>query len=81
VTDDIMPGVAQIQTGAWYDPAEPGETGTLDRHGNVNMLTLDKGTSRLSQGPSAQTALVEIEKWLADAPAVGIFNSPVAVPA
>ena len=81
VTDEIMPGVVQIQTGAWYDPAQPGRLGTLDLHGNVNVITLDKGTSRLAQGPSAQTALVEIEKWTAEAPAVRIFDSPVAVPA
>jgi len=77
VTDDIMPGVAQIQTGAWYDPADPAAKNSLDRHGNVNMLTLDKGTSKLAQGPSAQTALVEIEKWTADAPPVEIFDPPV----
>ena len=35
----------------------------LDRHGNPNVLTLDKGTSRLAQGPSAQTALVELERF------------------
>src|SRR6185369_10603953 len=40
-----------LATGAWYDPLVPGEIGTLDKHGNPNVLTLDKGTSRLGQGP------------------------------
>ena len=50
--------VVQLATGAWYDPVEPGRIGSLDRHGNPNLLTQDKGASRLSQGPSAQSALV-----------------------
>ena len=29
----------------------PGDPSALDRHGNPNVLTLDKGTSRLAQGP------------------------------
>lgn len=52
----------QIATGAWYDPAEPGTAGSLERHGNPNVLTLDKGTSRLALGPSAQTTLVDVER-------------------
>ena len=39
--------VVQLPTGAWYDPVEPGG---LDAHGNPNVLTLDKGTSKLAQG-------------------------------
>ena len=63
VTDAISPGVTLLQTGAWYDPDTPGRVGALDRHGNPNVLTLDKGTSKLAQGPSSQTALVEVEPW------------------
>jgi molybdopterin guanine dinucleotide-containing S/N-oxide reductase-like protein len=77
VTDDISRGVALIQTGAWYDPLEPGKLGTLDRHGNANVLALDKGTSKLAQGCSAQTALVEIEKWQDDIPEINVFSQPV----
>jgi biotin/methionine sulfoxide reductase len=76
VTDDISQGVALIQTGAWYDPLEPGKIGTLDRHGNANMLALDKGTSKLAQGSSAQTALVDIEKWQEDIPEINVFSQP-----
>ncbi len=62
VSPAVRPGVVQLSTGAWYDPVTPGEVGALENHGNPNVLTLDKGTSRLAQGPSAMTALVEVEK-------------------
>jgi biotin/methionine sulfoxide reductase len=76
VTDDISQGVVLIQTGAWYDPLEPGEIGTLDRHGNPNVLTLDKGTSKLAQASSAQTVLVEVEKWRALVPDITVRSGP-----
>jgi biotin/methionine sulfoxide reductase len=65
-----------MATGAWYDPEEPGVPATLDRHGNPNVLTLDKGTSRLAQGPSAQTTLVEVERFVGDPPPVRAFTRP-----
>ena len=77
VTDDISRGVTLIQTGAWYDPMEPGELGTLDRHGNANVLALDKGTSKLAQACSAQTVLVDIEKWREEVPEIKVFSQPV----
>jgi biotin/methionine sulfoxide reductase len=77
VTDNLRPGVAQISTGSWYDPEEPGVPGTLDKHGNPNVLTMDKGTSRLAQGPSAQTTLVEIEKYSGVLPPVSAFEPPL----
>jgi len=77
VTDAVRAGVAQLQTGAWYDPDTPGLVGTLDRHGNPNMLTLDKGTSKLAQGPSSQTVLVEVERWTQAVPAIAAFDRPV----
>lgn len=80
LTDDIRAGVIQISTGAWYDPAEPGEIGSLDKHGNPNVLTLDKGTSSLAQGSSAQSTLVEVEKFEADLPSVSAFEPPVIRP-
>ncbi len=65
----------QIATGAWYDPMHAGQPGTLDKHGNPNVVTLDKGTSRLTQGSVAQTALVDIEKY-PDPPPVSAFDTP-----
>ncbi|MCZ6604806.1 MAG: molybdopterin-dependent oxidoreductase [Alphaproteobacteria bacterium] len=76
VTDDVCAGVVVMATGAWYDPATPGG---LDRHGNPNVLTLDKGTSRLAQAPISQTALVEVEKIEGDAEPVRAFDPPEIV--
>jgi len=71
---DVMQGVAVMATGAWFDP--PDAAGEPERHGNANVLTLDIGTSPLAQGPSALTALIEIERWNAPAPAVRAFTPP-----
>jgi len=79
VTDDVRPGVVQLATGAWYDPADPAAADSLDKHGNPNVLTLDKGTSRLGQGPIAQSALVEIEKFDGPLPPVTAFTPPPTV--
>lgn len=76
LSEDVRPGVVQLATGAWYDPLEPGVIGTLDKHGNPNVLTLDKGTSRLAQGPSAHSALVEIEKHKGPLPPITVFEPP-----
>ena len=81
VTDDVRPGAIRLYTGAWYDPVEAGKIGSLDRHGNPNMLTLDKGTSKLGQGPAAQTALVQVELYEGAAPAVAVFDPPATVDA
>ena len=77
LSDDLRPGVIQIATGAWYDPLEPGTIGSLDKHGNPNVLTLDKGTSRLAQGCSAQSALVEVERYDGEPPAITAFVPPL----
>ena len=72
---DVMAGVVVMATGAWFDPSA--RRGEPERHGNPNVLTLDIGTSPLAQGTSALTALVEIERWTAPAPAVRAFTPPV----
>ncbi|HSF94596.1 MAG TPA: molybdopterin-dependent oxidoreductase, partial [Thermohalobaculum sp.] len=76
LSDTIMRGVVQLSTGAWYDPAEPGVEGSLCKHGNPNVLTRDKGTSRLGQGPSAHSALVQIERFEGEPPPVTAFVPP-----
>jgi biotin/methionine sulfoxide reductase len=60
--EDVMPGVAVMSTGAWFDP-DPAGPAAAERQGNPNVLTLDVGTSALGQGTSAQTALVQVERW------------------
>ncbi|MCI8210451.1 biotin transporter BioY [Pseudomonas sp. S25] len=77
VSDNIRPGVVQIATGAWFDPLVHGEPGSLEKHGNPNVVTEDVGSSSLSQGCSAQTATVEIVKWEGVLPGVTAFEPPV----
>ncbi|WP_439551300.1 molybdopterin guanine dinucleotide-containing S/N-oxide reductase [Falsiroseomonas sp.] len=75
VTDAVMPGVARLSTGAWFDPSL--DDSGLERHGNPNVLTLDIGASGLSQGCIAQTCLVEVEAAPADPPAMRAHELPV----
>jgi biotin/methionine sulfoxide reductase len=72
----VMPGVIQLSTGAWYDPQEPGQIGSLCKHGNPNVLTRDTGTSRLAQGPTSHSALVEVEKFTDPLPEVTAHQPP-----
>jgi biotin/methionine sulfoxide reductase len=79
VTNAIRPGVLQLATGAWFDPLDAATIGSLDKHGNPNMLTLDKGTSKLAQCCSAQTALVEVERFGGELPEITVFLPPASV--
>ena len=81
ISDGLLAGVIQLSTGAWYDPLEPGKIGSLDKHGNPNVLTPDKGTSRLGQGPSAHSALVEVERYEGTLPEITAFRPPPVVEA
>ncbi|MBL8703096.1 MAG: molybdopterin-dependent oxidoreductase [Alphaproteobacteria bacterium] len=76
VTDTVRPGILQLSTGAWFDPAPPGELGTLERHGNPNVLTRDEGCSKLSQGSVAHSTLVQVERFEGPLPAVRSFEPP-----
>ena len=73
ITENVSPNVVVLATGAWFDPVAPGG---LERHGNPNVLTLDKGTSRLAQGPISQTTLVEVQAFEEDLPEVQAFTPP-----
>ncbi|MBK8768676.1 MAG: hypothetical protein IPM01_30875 [Burkholderiaceae bacterium] len=76
---DLRPGVVKLSTGAWWDPDRPGEPDALDRHGNPNVLTRDVGASSLSQGCSAQTCLVQIERFAGVAPPMRAYEPPAFV--
>ncbi|MCI3950711.1 MAG: torG [Burkholderiales bacterium] len=76
IDDGVRPGVVILPTGAWYDPLVPGEIGTLEKHGNPNVLTRDQGTSKLTQGCSAHTCLVEVEPFREALPPVTAFEAP-----
>ncbi|MCV2868252.1 molybdopterin-dependent oxidoreductase [Defluviimonas sp. WL0002] len=56
ISDDVMPGVLILPTGAWYRPDGQGR----DTQGNPNVLTRDIGTSPIAQGPTAHTTLVDL---------------------
>jgi biotin/methionine sulfoxide reductase len=77
LTSDVRPGVVQLPTGAWYDPVDPAEPGALCAHGNPNVLTPDRGTSRLAQGCTGQHALVEVERFDGEPPPVRAHVPPV----
>ena len=79
IDDKIRQGVVQMSTGAWFDPLEPGNPGSLCKHGNPNVLTPDKGTSKLAQGPIANTCLVEVEIYSGELPTVTAFEPPVII--
>ena len=81
VLDDGRPPrrVVQLSTGAWYDPEVRGEPGAMCKHGNPNVLTPDKGTSRLAQGPIAHTCLVEVERFEGVPPTVTAFEPPAVI--
>ncbi len=81
ISEDVREGVILLPTGAWFDPASLSEAKPAEKHGNPNVLTLDKGTSKLGQGPIAHTTLVEVEKSAGDAPAVSAFALPEIVAA
>lgn len=62
ISDGVTPQVVLIATGAWFDPGFGKAWQPYDRAGNPNVLTLDIGTSSLTQGPNAMSCLVEIRK-------------------
>ena len=75
VSEDYSQGVVRIHEGAWYGPQD--ETiGALDTYGDPNTLTQDLGASKLSQATSANTCLVEIEKFIGATPDVTAFGGP-----
>ena len=77
VSDDLMPGVAMVSTGAWFDPlaGADGEA-AICKHGNPNVLAPDIATSPLSQGPAAHSCLVEITRYEGPPVEVTAFEPP-----
>lgn len=76
VTDRVRPDTVVVRHGAWYDPEEPGEIGTLDVHGCDNVLTIDIPSSRLSNGNVANSTQVRIERWTDELPRVKVTEQP-----
>ncbi|HET8905903.1 MAG TPA: molybdopterin guanine dinucleotide-containing S/N-oxide reductase [Ktedonobacterales bacterium] len=76
ISDAVRRSVAQLSTGAWYDPLDPGDLDAMCVHGNPNAVTMDKGTSSLAQGCSGQHVLVEIERWDGPVPDIKVHTPP-----
>ncbi len=74
INDEVRQGAVVFHEGGWYDPADHSDE-PLCKHGDVNVLTLDIGTSDLAQGGSANTALVQVERYRGTPPAVTAFNN------
>ena len=74
VRDTVSAGVVKLSCGAWFDPADADPS--MCQHGNANVLTRDQGTSKLAQGPSSATALVEVERFTGAVEPVRAFTPP-----
>lgn len=75
--EGIREDVVQLATGAWFDPATEKDNSTLCRHGNPNILTPDKPTSKLAQGPTSFNTLVQIERYDGELAASSIHEAPL----
>ncbi|MEP0520257.1 MAG: molybdopterin-dependent oxidoreductase [Hyphomicrobiales bacterium] len=75
LTSGIQKNTVALATGAWFDPQlVDGEL--LEVHGNPNVLTIDKGSSELSQANIAHTALVRMDRWDGSVPAIKVHCPP-----
>ena len=79
IDEGVRQGVALLPTGSWYDPIDPNADQPLEKQGNPNVLTLDKGTSSLTQGCSAHTTLVQVERFNDPLPPITAFDLPIFV--
>ena len=79
VTDEVIQGVVQLPTGAWYDPLDAAVDKPLCVHGNPNVLTRDVGTSSLAQGCAGQLTAVQVERFTGVLPPIRAYDPPVPV--
>ncbi|MGX5802674.1 molybdopterin-dependent oxidoreductase [Bradyrhizobium sp. Arg314] len=77
LTSDLLPGVVVLATGAWFDPESWSPDNPLEKHGNPNVLTLDSGSSSMTQATVAQSCLVEIEPYRGALPQITAFDLPL----
>ena len=75
VSDALLPGVAQMHTGAWFDPSAPEIADCIN--GNVNVLTPDVATSSLTQATSGAHVLVSVTRYDGPVPPVRAYEPPL----
>ncbi|EGU38170.1 hypothetical protein VII00023_19579 [Vibrio ichthyoenteri ATCC 700023] len=78
LTDSYPRGVIRIEEGAWYGPLSE-KVGAICTYGDPNTLTLDIGSSELAQATSANTCIVDFEKFKGKVPPVTSFGGPIEV--
>ena len=61
ISPTLKPDVVILATGAWYRPEDTTQPAPLELAGNPNVVTHDQRSSRLSQGPAANSCLVQAE--------------------
>jgi len=79
LTEDILQGVVQLPTGAWYDPLDAADEHPLCVHGNPNVLTRDVGTSSLAQGCTGQLTAVQLTRHEGPLPPIRAYIPPPLV--
>lgn len=77
IDDGVRRDVVHLPTGAWFDPADPGDYDAMCVHGNPNVLTDDVGTSSLARGSTGAHVLVQVEKFTGPLPPVRAHEPPV----
>lgn len=77
LSHDILRGVMQIPTGAWYDPVVDAQGRVFCGHGNPNAVTRDFGTSSLAQGCTGQLSTVQVERWNDELPPIRAYTAPL----
>ncbi|SPH21389.1 Dimethyl sulfoxide/trimethylamine N-oxide reductase [Ascidiaceihabitans donghaensis] len=75
ISAHMRPDCISLPTGAWLDLREvDGEVMCV--HGNPNVLTRDVGSTQLSQGNIAHSALVRMVKWDGELPEIRVHSLP-----
>jgi biotin/methionine sulfoxide reductase len=77
VSEALLPGVAQMHTGAWFDGSAPEIADCIN--GNVNVLTPDEATSSLTQATSGAHVLVSVSSYDGPVPQVRAYEPPTLI--
>lgn len=76
ISEAIPRGVAQLSTGAWFDPVRLGDK-TVCASGNPNALTSDASTSEFAQSSAGAYVNVNFTKYVGALPPLTAYQPPV----